>query len=143
MDARLKTRFLDLWSRYFNGAEPPLTLMYAQERMNTEGVKTPSGHQCLVGVLSRVRKGKDISFDAQSVGCFGGKRYLGFSTGLSPNFDHPGPNGVFAPFCAGCASIVMYPWMEQNAETPRAVLGMFDVSPGLSCPTPRCLLPCP
>ncbi len=44
------------------------------------------------------------------------------------NFDEIEPNGVFAPFCAGCASIVQYPYLEKEAERPRGVLGMFDVS---------------
>ena len=44
------------------------------------------------------------------------------------NYDEPQPNGVIAPFCAGCASIVDYPYKELESSTPRAVLGMFDVS---------------
>ncbi len=204
MESKFRDVFLDQWSRHFPGAGLPMTLAYSEEQGNAERVKNPPGHQCLIGVLNRVRSGKSICFDADSVSCFGGKRYLGFSTGLSPtfdrflstgipgqlegerykkspelvrevvaqwpdfkaparyavfkrwdrleerdhpevvifwaqptvlsglftlaNFDHPGPEGVIAPFCAGCASIVMYPWMERDAEHPRAVLGMFDVS---------------
>jgi hypothetical protein len=44
------------------------------------------------------------------------------------NFDEPEPNGVIAPFSAGCASIIYYPYQELQARHPRAVLGMFDVS---------------
>lgn len=44
------------------------------------------------------------------------------------NFDEAEPNGVFAPFAAGCGSIVHYPYLEKDSERPRAVLGMFDVS---------------
>jgi uncharacterized protein (DUF169 family) len=44
------------------------------------------------------------------------------------NYDRAEPNGVFAPFCAGCASIVQYPYLERNSDRPRGVLGMFDVS---------------
>jgi uncharacterized protein (DUF169 family) len=44
------------------------------------------------------------------------------------NFDEADPYGVIAPFGAGCASIVDYPYRELGAERPRAVLGMFDVS---------------
>ena len=44
------------------------------------------------------------------------------------NFDEPQPNGVIAPFCAGCASIVDSPYKELKSSEPRAVLGMFDVS---------------
>jgi len=45
------------------------------------------------------------------------------------NFDQTDPNGgVICPFGAGCGSIIYYPWLEQQKEHPRAVLGMFDPS---------------
>ncbi len=45
------------------------------------------------------------------------------------NFDETDPNGgVFCPFGAGCGSIIYHPWLEQQKENPRAVLGMFDPS---------------
>ncbi len=44
------------------------------------------------------------------------------------NFDEADLNGVYCPFCAGCGSIVKYPFIERDAPRPRAVLGMFDVS---------------
>ena len=44
------------------------------------------------------------------------------------NYDEVEPNGVIAPFGAGCSTIVMYPYLERDADRPRAVLGMFDVS---------------
>jgi hypothetical protein len=45
------------------------------------------------------------------------------------NFDQIDPNGgVICPFGSGCSSIIYYPWLEQQTEHPRAVLGMFDPS---------------
>jgi len=44
------------------------------------------------------------------------------------NFAEVQPYGVIAPFCAGCASIVDYPYKELKSSENRAVLGMFDVS---------------
>jgi len=45
------------------------------------------------------------------------------------NFDQIDPNGgVICPFGAGCGSIIYYPWLEQQKENPKAVLGMFDPS---------------
>lgn len=44
------------------------------------------------------------------------------------NFDEVEPNGVIAPFGAGCSTIVMHPYLEKDSPRPRAVLGMFDVS---------------
>jgi hypothetical protein len=44
------------------------------------------------------------------------------------NFDLADPYGVVAPFGAGCASILYFPYAEAKADAPRCVLGMFDVS---------------
>ena len=44
------------------------------------------------------------------------------------NFDRSDPNGVICPMGSGCSSIVYYPWLEQQKENPRVVLGMFDPS---------------
>jgi len=44
------------------------------------------------------------------------------------NFDEVEQGGVFAPFAAGCATIVTYPYLENMSQRPRCVLGMFDVS---------------
>jgi len=45
------------------------------------------------------------------------------------NFDQTDPNGgVFCPFGAGCGSLIYYPWLEEQKENPRAVLGLFDPS---------------
>jgi uncharacterized protein (DUF169 family) len=44
------------------------------------------------------------------------------------NYDMADANGVIAPMGAGCSSIMYYPNIEANAENPRCVLGMFDVS---------------
>jgi uncharacterized protein (DUF169 family) len=44
------------------------------------------------------------------------------------NFDQSEPNSTFTPFGAGCGSIVHYPYLEKDADRPRAVIGMFDVS---------------
>jgi uncharacterized protein (DUF169 family) len=158
----------------------------------------------MVGDLVKARGGKDVVFNAEAVGCGGGKKYLGFTEFIRPefeyflsygipgkvegerykkspelvreimkkqpsfsapgqyivfkrwdrleendfpegiiffcspdvlsgiftlaNFDEAEPNGVFSPFGAGCASIVLYPYMENSSSRPRAVLGMLDVS---------------
>jgi len=35
---------------------------------------------------------------------------------------------VIAPFGAGCASVVEYPYLEKDSDHPRCVLGLFDPS---------------
>jgi uncharacterized protein (DUF169 family) len=44
------------------------------------------------------------------------------------SFDEVEQNMVIAPFGSGCASIVQYPYLETKSASPRAVIGMFDVS---------------
>ncbi len=204
MDPRLKGEFIERWDKIGRGAELPISFYYTDEPAGCERVKTPTGHVCVVGVLARVRRGRSLCFDADSIGCGGGKRYLGYTQEIMPdfeyflscgipgklegerykrspelvresmkrmpqftaphrfivfkrwdalgevdqpevviffaqpdvlsglftlaNFDEPEPNGVFAPFSAGCGSIVQYPYLEREAARPRCVLGMFDVS---------------
>jgi len=204
MDLQIKQKFIKLWNSYFDGADLPLVLYYTDDARPIEPIPTPSGHICLICQLSKARNGEPLCFSADSVGCAGGKRYLGFTDQLMPNFEYflscglPGklegerykkspqlvkemlsqvpyfqaparfivikrwdkldesdtpelvvffaqpdvlsglftlanfdradPNGVFAPFAAGCGSIVQYPYLEKDSVHPRAVLGMFDVS---------------
>jgi hypothetical protein len=204
MDAEFKERFLQSWSEYFSGAELPIGFYYSNTAEPKFMAKPSKGHRCIIGDLAKVRNGKTLCFDVDTIGCFGGKRYLGFEMKLAPdfeyflscgipdklegerykkspelvkenmkhqkpskapenyiifkrfdlmgdndkplvaiffappdvlsglftlaNFDEPQPNGVIAPFCAGCASIVDFPLKELKSSEPRAVLGMFDVS---------------
>jgi uncharacterized protein (DUF169 family) len=88
MDKVLKTKFIELWSRYFNAAELPLTFYYTDQIENSERVTTPSAHMCMIGVLARVRKGVSLHFEADSIGCLGGKRYSGFTDEISPQFEY-------------------------------------------------------
>ena len=44
------------------------------------------------------------------------------------NFDQSDPNGVICPMGAGCSSILYYPWLEQQKEDPKVILGLFDPS---------------
>ena len=204
MDTEIKDKFINGWQTYFNAQELPIVFYYTDREEDVELVKPPSGHQCIIGVLGKVRRGKSLCFDVDAIGCSGGQRYLGFTEGIRPNFEYflscgiPGemegerykktpeivleamkilppfkaparyivfkrwdhleekddpdvviffappdvlsglftlsnfdevePNAVFTPFSAGCGSIVHYPYLEKDADRPRGVLGMFDVS---------------
>jgi uncharacterized protein (DUF169 family) len=204
MDPKLKQEFINRWREYFDGAPLPIVFFYTDEQGTGEMVHPPKGHRCVIADLSRVLGGKSHCFTIDSIGCAGGKRYLGFSHEIMPdfeyflscgipgklegerykkspdlvketmkrmpefrapakyivfkrwdmieegddpdvviffarpdvlsglftlaNFDEADPNGVFAPFAAGCGSIVQYPYLEKSSERPRGVLGMFDVS---------------
>lgn len=88
MDIQFKDRFLVRWKKYFDGSDLPITFYYSNEAGNLEMVKPPSGHQCFIGVLSRVRQGASLCFNVDSIGCGGGKRYLGFTEEIMPNFEY-------------------------------------------------------
>lgn len=207
MDTMFKERFMGLWEKYFGGAQLPIAYSYGATDGGAEivqGTSGPADHRCVITDIRRVLSGRSLAFGADSFGCFGGKRYLGFSDAIMPNFEYflscgipgvlegerykktpelvkeamafqpafqaPGnffvakrwdkldagdepeavvffasvdvlsglftlanfdradPNGVFAPFGAGCATIVHYPLLEKKAAMPRGVIGMFDVS---------------
>jgi len=204
MKIEIRDKFMRLWEQYFPNAELPIVFYYANDAAGAELVPAVSERVCFIAQLGAIRKGESLCFEISSLGCPGGKRYLGFSQTLMPNFEYflscgipgqlegerykktpelvrelmekapkfiaPSPyivfkrwdkleardapevviffalpdvlsglftlsgfdesdvNAVIAPFCAGCGSIVHWPFLEQQAERPRAVLGMFDVS---------------
>ena len=74
MDTRIKGKFIQLWSKYFNGAELPIALYYTDQEGRAELAEPPSEHRCLICDLGRVRKGQPLSFTADTIGCTGGER---------------------------------------------------------------------
>ncbi len=204
MDIAFRDTFIDRLGRYFGAAELPIVFYYTDDTTRAAPAPPPRDHECVLAPLARVRHGEAIRFDRSSIGCEGGKRYLGFSQELRPefeyflscgipgrlegerykqtpelvrefirqapcftapqryivfkrwdaltaedapevvvffarpdtlsglftlaNYDHVTPHGVLAPFAAGCGTIVQHPYMEREAENPRGILGMFDVS---------------
>ncbi len=204
MDIKMKNRFLDSWVKYFNGAELPIVFFYSDTPSGAETVKPAVDWSCLIADLNKARNGKTLCLDKDSVGCFGGKRYLGFTTQIREGFEYflstgvpgimagerykktpeivkkimdvqPGfeapakyaifkrwdklddndepeavifyarpdvlsglftlagfdvddPAAVITPFSAGCGSIAMYPYIENQKEKQKCILGMFDVS---------------
>jgi hypothetical protein len=97
MNKNLKDQFMGQWKEYFPGAELPIVFYYSDDDGNAEIVKKPSDHVCAIGVLNKVRKGKSLCFNADSIGCFGGKRYLGYSNQIRPNFEYFLSYGIFLP----------------------------------------------
>ncbi len=204
METTLRDGFKEKWGKYFGDSELPITFFYSDDERWQEEVKEEKERSCVIGDLARVRKGKTLCYDADAVSCFGGKRYLGYSNRVMPNFEYflscgipgkvegerykkspevvkkvmekmpefaaPGKHiifkrwdkladgdepqvviffakgdvlaglytlagfrtaeqqGVIAPFGAGCSTIVQYPYLEIEKESPRAILGNFDVS---------------
>jgi hypothetical protein len=89
MNATFKEKFLTLWKKYFNNAEPPISFYYTDKPVSAEAVKAGSGPRCIIGALVKVQRGESLAFDVDSVGCPGGKRYLGFADNLDmPDFEY-------------------------------------------------------
>jgi uncharacterized protein (DUF169 family) len=83
-----KDTFIALWHKYFKGAELPLTFYYTDEEGRAERVKPGAGSRCIIAALAKVRKGNSLCFDANAVGCFGGRRYMGFTQTIVPGFEY-------------------------------------------------------
>jgi uncharacterized protein (DUF169 family) len=79
MDLELKGEFSEQLGKYFGEQEFPIVFYCTNQKGCAELVKPPSGYQCFIGLLAKVRKGSSLCFDVNSIGCSGGKRYLGFT----------------------------------------------------------------
>ncbi len=88
MDMSIKQKFTMLWKRYFDGSELPITFYYTDEEGHAELAKPGSLPRCVIAALSKIRQGRAYAFDADSVGCFGGRRYLGFAETIMPKFEY-------------------------------------------------------
>lgn len=91
MDSQVKERFTRLWTRYFDGAELPVTFFYSDSaglKAIRPPVRPPEGHHCVISDITKVRRGKSLVFDADSFGCGGGQRYFGYTSALMPDFEY-------------------------------------------------------
>ncbi len=89
MDIKIKERFQELWAKYFGDEELPLTWFYVNEQPSgVQMAKAPTGQRCVIGDIAKARAGKSIALTADTIGCGGGKRYLGYSRQLFPNFEY-------------------------------------------------------
>lgn len=88
MDMEIKSKFLTLWKKYFNNAELPITFYYSDKEEQAEIAKPGSVARCVIGALVEIRKGRTLIFNADSIGCFGGKKYLGFAQNIRPDFEY-------------------------------------------------------
>ncbi len=88
MDIEQKKKFMELWQKFFGDAELPISFYYTDQASSAEKVKPATGRICFIGALAKVRKGQSLCFDVNAVGCFGGKRYLGFSEKIMQRFEY-------------------------------------------------------
>jgi hypothetical protein len=123
MDMTLKTAFIGAWNRYFSSAELPIIFYYTDKEDRVESVPPPAAHQCMIGVLARVRKGASLRFDTDSIGCAGGKRYTGFKNELRPGFEYFLSCGLPGKFEG-----------ERYKKTPAVVKDMLRTAPKFRAP---------
>ncbi len=88
MNQLLKTTFINNWEKYFHNAELPVGLFYSNDFHNSEMAIKHQNHHCMIADFIKVRNGKSLAFNADNLGCVGGKRYCGFADNLRPNFEY-------------------------------------------------------
>lgn len=88
MKQSIKEKFIEHWAKYFPGAELPITFYYTDKETGVELLKPVKEHRCLIGDLKKVRNGVSLRMNKDSIGCAGGKRYLGFADAIRPNFEY-------------------------------------------------------
>ncbi len=87
MEKTERDNFISLWKRYFNNAELPITFYYTDREMSSL-VPPGSVNSCIIAALLKARKGQPMQFNAESIGCFGGKLFTGFVTEIFPDFEY-------------------------------------------------------
>ena len=89
MNMTTKEKFIQLWEKYFGKAELPIVFFYTDDPDGVTKAKPPKvEHRCVIADIARARKGTSIAFNVAAVGCFGGKKYLGFTEGFRQNFEY-------------------------------------------------------
>lgn len=88
MKPELRDQFLEQWKTYFGDAELPIVFYYTEDPGTIPRAGLAKDWSCIVCELNLVRKGKPRAWIANSLGCGGAKRYLGYTTEMRPEFDH-------------------------------------------------------
>jgi uncharacterized protein (DUF169 family) len=88
----LNSSFGEKWRKYFNGAALPIVFFYSDDERYAALLQPKptraSGLYCLMGQLNAARRGEDLAFSKDTIGCFGGLRYAGYKTTYSPDFKY-------------------------------------------------------
>jgi hypothetical protein len=123
MDKELKEKFQSLWSKHFDGEQLPICLFYSEDDTYERLLRPIKGRMCMVGQLANVFRGEDLAFVNETVGCPGGRRYLGFDQALMPNFEFFLSCGIPGQFEG-----------ERYKKTPELVSEFMKDSPVFSAP---------
>jgi hypothetical protein len=126
MKSGLKQQFTERWNKYFPGMDLPITFYYTDNagQIPVHRIKTGGeGHHCFIDDLLAVRQGNPLSFDTKSLGCFGGKRYLGFTQSIMPDFEYFLSCGIPGKLEG-----------ERYKKTPELVKQLFNNAPVFKAP---------
>ncbi|NMC68490.1 MAG: DUF169 domain-containing protein [Myxococcales bacterium] len=126
MDLAFRDDFLAQWRHHFPGAEPPLAFFFTGDPSRAESPKPARGHRCLIADLARARRGTPVRFDAGSVACAGGRRYLGLARELRPDFEYFLSCGIPGKVEG-----------ERYKRTPELVREMLRRAPCFQAPAPN------
>jgi uncharacterized protein (DUF169 family) len=88
MNIEIKEQFLFLWKKYFGDAELPVTFYYSTDEGGAEQAEKPKGRSCIICDLVKVRNGRSVFYNIDSLGCGGAKRYLGYTDKMRPGFEY-------------------------------------------------------
>lgn len=123
MDPTLKATFAGLWKQYFPGADLPVCCWYADRPGDAKAGQPVKAHRCVMADVARVRRGARLALDADAIGCFGGKRYLGFPQELGPDFEYFLSSGIPGKLEG-----------ERYKATPELVLEWLRRAPAFAAP---------
>lgn len=84
MNIQFQQDFQHKWRKYFSGAELPVAYYYSSEVTPEESLDSQDEKHCVIAAFQRIRQGHTFIYGADSPGCFGYKRYSGFSKVLKP-----------------------------------------------------------
>jgi uncharacterized protein (DUF169 family) len=88
MKIEIKEQFIFLWQKYFGDAELPVTFYYSTGEGGAEQAEKPKGRSCIICDLVKVRNGRSVFYNIDSLGCGGAKRYLGYTDKMRPGFEY-------------------------------------------------------
>ena len=88
MKAELKNNFINSWNKYFANTELPIVFFYSDENKGAEYAEKPEGWNCVIRELVKVRNGKSLAFNIDSLTCGGSKRYMNFTDKMRPGFEY-------------------------------------------------------
>jgi uncharacterized protein (DUF169 family) len=88
MKTELKDQFLIHWKKYFSTAELPIVFYYTTGDGGAERAEKPKGRSCLICELAKVRNGRSVYYNIDSLACGGARRYLGYTDTMRPGFEY-------------------------------------------------------